>query len=87
MTTLLFVLLLTAFLAALGPQRHPPQRTAALVDLDPPRRDGDVVRGGRVLVELDQRQRRLWEIYLDERQPWHRESGGEAPDRKDDDQC
>lgn len=86
MATLLLLLLLTAFFAALGRSAIPrderlPWWTWTLRDLT-----ANVVRGIRVLADVGERQRWLWDRYLDESQPWHRRSGG-APDASDGDRC
>lgn len=64
MATLLFLLLLTVFLAALGRSAIP--RTERLPWWSWTVRDltANVVRGEQVLVELDQRRRRLWDLAL-----------------------
>lgn len=88
MATLLFLLLLTLFLGALGRSATPrterlPWWTWTLRDLT-----ANVVRGGRVLVELNQRQRHLGDRYLDEfptLAPHVRRQ--RTPGQHDDDRC
>lgn len=81
MSTLLFLLILTVFLAALGRSVTP--RAERLPWLTWTARDlvTNVARGVRVLCQPNERQRHLWDAYLNESQPRPRRAKQDHPRR------
>lgn len=69
MATLLLLLLLTVFFAALGRSAIPPSERLPWWTWTPRDLAANVLRSERVLVGLHQRQRQVWHVYLDELQP------------------
>lgn len=72
MATLLFILTLTVFLAAVGRDAIPPAERLPVQAWTWRDLIANIARGARRPPELNQRQRRLWNLYLDEPQPHHR---------------
>lgn len=86
MPTLLFLLILTLILAALGRAAIPRAERVPLRAWRWPDLLANIARGGRVLWTLHEGHCRLWETYLNELQPWHppRHSHRPASTRADD---
>lgn len=87
MATLLFLLILTVVIAALGRSAIPGDERLPLPRWTLRDLAANVVRGGRVLGQRHQRQCRLWDGYLDDLQPWHRRSDDHAVGKQGSARC